>query len=237
MDKIIKALNGCIGIHESYIDIQNKTRSEKLSYDEIIKVEYEKGKAKKCGNLDIYTKSKGNMRLQFEEQDNEEFREVKKTILRERINKIAVIQTVECSNTLNTKTNNKNNTQSIIPSLICIVIGVAFIYIEYEVIHNSVNTSINALTKGNFHNPTFDNLLSTTLYILGILFIGTGIGLIGLRFKNGQKSTDLQQDNITSMKAENISVAEELKKYKNLLNEEVITEEEFEAKKKELLGL
>ena len=41
----------------------------------------------------------------------------------------------------------------------------------------------------------------------------------------------------TSNKSENYSNADELKKYRDLLDSGIITEQEFEAKKKQLLGL
>lgn len=48
------------------------------------------------------------------------------------------------------------------------------------------------------------------------------------------------KNNINSanlIKNENISHADEILKYKNLLEAEAITQEEFEAKKKQILGL
>lgn len=49
------------------------------------------------------------------------------------------------------------------------------------------------------------------------------------KYKN--PSNDKQED------AKTLSDADEIKKYKNLLDEGIITQEEFEAKKKQLLGL
>lgn len=47
----------------------------------------------------------------------------------------------------------------------------------------------------------------------------------------------VQKDKNQSSNNNNTSNTEELKKYKELLDNEVITQEEFEAKKKQLLGL
>ena len=46
-----------------------------------------------------------------------------------------------------------------------------------------------------------------------------------------------KQEQITSTSAPTISAADELKKFKELLDSGIISQEEFDAKKKQLLGL
>ena len=82
--------------------------------------------------------------------------------------------------------------------------------------------------------------LSFTFYImLGILFLLAAVTLIGYKKAEAKGILD---DNPKIYKTEvvnniAISPADELSKYKALLDSGVITPEEFEAKKKQLLGL
>lgn len=80
MDKTYTALNGTIRVHDEGVDVNVKSRSESLRYDEISKISYTKG------NMDIYTKSKGNIRLRFEEKNNNELN-VALSYIGERLNK------------------------------------------------------------------------------------------------------------------------------------------------------
>ncbi|MBQ2940785.1 MAG: SHOCT domain-containing protein [Clostridia bacterium] len=52
-----------------------------------------------------------------------------------------------------------------------------------------------------------------------------------------QRQEDAKKQIVSSPVAESTSNADELKKYKELLDSGVITQEEFDAKKKQLLGL
>ena len=52
-----------------------------------------------------------------------------------------------------------------------------------------------------------------------------------------QRQEDAKKQIVSSPVAENVSNADELKKFKELLDSGVITQEEFDAKKKQLLGL
>lgn len=61
-----------------------------------------------------------------------------------------------------------------------------------------------------------------------------------LKSVNGAKSNfgdDKENDNQLEYKANNSSQADEILKFKNLLDQGIISEEEFEAKKKQLLNL
>ena len=51
-----------------------------------------------------------------------------------------------------------------------------------------------------------------------------------------QLLTDLK-NNVDNKNKSSMSTVEEIKKYKELLDNEIITKEEFEAKKKQLLGI
>ena len=61
--------------------------------------------------------------------------------------------------------------------------------------------------------------------------------LIGFISNSRIKQNGIIEENKTKVEQNNISNADELSKYKKLLDEGVITQSEFEAKKKQLLGL
>lgn len=81
--------------------------------------------------------------------------------------------------------------------------------------------------------------------IKGLLVRGTGIKYRINLLKNAEELKTTIIDSITILPAESIittteiksSNADELKKYKDLLDAGIITQEEFDAKKKQLLGL
>ena len=55
--------------------------------------------------------------------------------------------------------------------------------------------------------------------------------------KAGMNATKQQEENIADSSSSNTSSLDEIKKLKELLDMNAITQEEFEAKKKELLNL
>ena len=80
--------------------------------------------------------------------------------------------------------------------------------------------------------------LSFTFYImLGILFLLAAVTLIGYKKAEAKGILDDDPKIYKTEVINTVSTADELSKYKALLDSGVITPEEFEAKKKQLLGL
>lgn len=130
------------------------------------------------------------------------------------------------------------------------LVVVAFIWLIFFRVNNCslIITDRRILGKAEFGKVV--NLPISAISAVGLsnllkgVYIGTSSGRISFDLvKNANEvfgkinSMIDNKPNTINAKKENISETEKLKEYKQLLDEGVITNEEFEAKKKQLLGL
>ena len=112
----------------------------------------------------------------------------------------------------------KNKTPALILSILVGGLGVDRFYLGYAGMG-----ILKLLTGGCFG----------ILYIIDIVNIATG----NLRPADGSSYEDDKKATTAQSSMTNVNAADELKKYKGLLDDGVITEEEFQSKKEQLLKL
>lgn len=123
-----------------------------------------------------------------------------------------------------------------------------FLYFYFRDCHITVTTTrvFGTATFGKRVDLPFDSLSAISTMNMKGIGVATSSGQIkfyGISnnqeiFKEISKLLNARQDKMPKQEAiNNNSNADELKKYKELLDSGVITQEEFDAKKKQLLGL
>ena len=112
----------------------------------------------------------------------------------------------------------KSKTTALILSVLVGGLGIDRFYLGYTGMG-----ILNLLTGGCFG----------ILYIIDIVNIATG----NLRPADGSSYEDDEKAAATQSSITSVTTADELKKYKDLLDDGVITEEEFKSKKEQLLKL
>ena len=81
MDIYVKAMNGGVRATDSGLYIKVASREAEIPYGDIICVDYKKGTGYKEGAFSVLTKTQGNLRLKFDDGQNEEYGELKKDVL------------------------------------------------------------------------------------------------------------------------------------------------------------
>lgn len=105
------------------------------------------------------------------------------------------------------------------------------IYLVLSII--SIVLSIAALLLVFVNSSSLIILISI---VLRFVFLALFIVFLCLNIKTGKKLKALNNTQITPIQMNSISSTDELRKYKALLDDGIITQEEFETKKKELLN-
>lgn len=124
--------------------------------------------------------------------------------------------------------------------LISIVLLMNIAYILSRKVEINVNENKIIHKKYNGKNKQFmikDITSAETTFLKGLKITGNGIKAKTLLLKNNEQLKDYIINLLPNITQSNLSTADELKKYKKLLDEEAITEEEYENKKKELLSI
>ncbi len=123
---------------------------------------------------------------------------------------------------------------SLLPALLFLIYQLAIIisYVKSEYLDVS------------YYFSDWKSIISIVISFLGILFVGLWIGdIAGEKNIDAENIADIDHTTFNPMARNSTSFsgtiggADTLKKYKELLDAEVITQEEFEEKKKQILGI
>ena len=119
---------------------------------------------------------------------------------------------------------------------IVLIINILYILSRKVEITINENTIIYKKFTGKSKQFMIKDVTSAETTILkGLKITGTGIKVKTFLLTNNEKLKDYIRSLIPNNTISNLSMADELKKYKDLLDSEVITQEEFDKKKRELL--